>query len=339
MVSSVARAPVSPVRQFRQCASFASAPVLAVSQFRQCASFASAPVSPERQFCNSASFARAPVSPERQFRNSASLASAPVSPVRQFRQFCQFRQSASFASAPVSPVRQFRESASFASAPVSPVLPVRQFCQCASFARAPVSPERQFCECASLARAPVLPVSPERQFCNNARAPVRQFRNSAREIWKDLFLQILDKHAPLQSKKIKSKRSPWITSHIKHLIITRDNLKRKAIMTKLDTDWEMYKKARNETNTKLKQAKRDYFSTKISANKQNPKAAWKTINTLLGKHYQPSRVNELNVNDIKLTKPNDIAEGFNTFFSNIGPSLAEEIDTAERNSPFQEWQT
>ena len=52
------------------------------------------------------------------------------------------------------------------------------------------------------------------------------------EIWKDLFLQILDKlHAPLQSKKIKSKRSPWITSHIKHLIITRDNLKRKAIIT------------------------------------------------------------------------------------------------------------
>ena len=50
---------------------------------------------------------------------------------------------------------------------------------------------------------------------------------------------------------------------------------------------------------------------------------------MLGKHYQPSRVNELNVNDIKLTKPNDIAEGFNTFFSNIGPSLAEEIDTAE----------
>ena len=121
------------------------------------------------------------------------------------------------------------------------------------------------------------------------------------EIWKDLFLQILDKHVPLQSKKIKSKRSPWITSHIKNLF-TRDDLKRKAIITKLDTDWEMYKKARNETNTKLKQAKTDYFYAKISANKQNPKAAWKTINTLFGKHYQPSRVNELNVNDIKLTK-------------------------------------
>ena len=32
---------------------------------------------------------------------------------------------------------------------------------------------------------------------------------------------------------------------------------------------------------------------------------------------------------MKLAKSNDIAEGFNNFFSNIGPSLAEEIGTAE----------
>jgi hypothetical protein len=42
----------------------------------------------------------------------------------------------------------------------------------------------------------------------------------------------------------------------------RDNLKRKAIITKLETDWEDYKKARNETNTLLRQAKRDYHSKK-----------------------------------------------------------------------------
>jgi hypothetical protein len=88
------------------------------------------------------------------------------------------------------------------------------------------------------------------------------------EIWKDLFLQVLDKHVPLQSKKIKSKRSPWISSDIKHLMTARDNLKRKAIITKLETDWEDYKKARNETNTLLRQAKRDYYSKKIYSEKQ-----------------------------------------------------------------------
>ena len=32
---------------------------------------------------------------------------------------------------------------------------------------------------------------------------------------------------------------------------------------------------------------------------------------------------------MKLTSPNDIAEGFNTFFSNIGPNLAEKIGSTE----------
>jgi hypothetical protein len=50
---------------------------------------------------------------------------------------------------------------------------------------------------------------------------------------------------------------------------------------------------------------------------------------LLGKHNQPTKVNELNVNYMKLTSPNDIAEGFNTFFSNIGPNLAEKIAPTE----------
>ena len=49
------------------------------------------------------------------------------------------------------------------------------------------------------------------------------------EIWKKLFLEVLDKHVPLRLKKV-----PWITSTIKKLINTRDNLKRKAILTNLE---------------------------------------------------------------------------------------------------------
>jgi hypothetical protein len=40
-------------------------------------------------------------------------------------------------------------------------------------------------------------------------------------------------------------------------------------------------------------------------------------------------VNELNINNVKLTSPEDIAKGFNDYFANIGPNLAAEIDTTE----------
>jgi hypothetical protein len=45
----------------------------------------------------------------------------------------------------------------------------------------------------------------------------------------------------------------------------------------------------------------------------NPKKAWKTINNILGRHTK------------------DIAEGFNDYFSNIGPDLASKIDTPNLN--------
>ena len=58
--------------------------------------------------------------------------------------------------------------------------------------------------------------------------------NAMWEIWKSIFLEMLDKHAPLQHKKLRSKKVPWITSSIKELLNRRDKLKRKAIFTNLE---------------------------------------------------------------------------------------------------------
>ena len=145
------------------------------------------------------------------------------------------------------------------------------------------------------------------------------------QIWKYLFLEVLNKHAPLQNKKIRSKRIPWVTSEIKKLMSTRDCLKRKAINTKLETDWSNNKSLRNKVNTRLRKAKKDYFSNQIASHKCNSKAVWKTINNLLGRQNKPTIVNELNMEDSKLNNPRDISEGFNEFFSSIGPNLASDI--------------
>ncbi len=87
--------------------------------------------------------------------------------------------------------------------------------------------------------------------------------NAMWEIWKMLFLQVLDKHAPFQHKKIRTRRVPWISSSIKELINTRDKLKRKAIITN-ENDWSNYQRTRNKVNIELRNAKKDYYSTKIA---------------------------------------------------------------------------
>ena len=155
--------------------------------------------------------------------------------------------------------------------------------------------------------------------------------NAMWEIWKRIFLEVLDKHAPLQHKKLRSKKVPWITNNIKKLIIQRDKLKRKAILTNLENDWSNYKTSRNEVNIKLRNAKSNYYSTKIAGQKFDPKRAWKSINNLLGKQSKPTLVNELNLNENHLTSSKGIAEGFNNYFSNIDPDLATKIDSSNFN--------
>ena len=155
--------------------------------------------------------------------------------------------------------------------------------------------------------------------------------NAQWEIWKILFLEVLDKHAPLQHKKIRARQVPWIASSIKELINTRDKLKRKVIITNLENDWLNYTRTRNRVNIELRNAKKDYYSTKIADDKSNPKQAWKTINSLLGRQNKPTIVNELKLGENSLTNPRDIAEGFNEYFSNIGPNLASQINTQNFN--------
>ena len=83
------------------------------------------------------------------------------------------------------------------------------------------------------------------------------------EIWKTLFLEALNKPAPIQNKKVRSKNAPWITRRKKELIISRDKLKRKAIITNLETNWYNYKQIRNKVNTELRNAKKTIILQKL----------------------------------------------------------------------------
>jgi hypothetical protein len=65
--------------------------------------------------------------------------------------------------------------------------------------------------------------------------------------------------------------------------------------------------------------------------KCNPKNAWKSINHLLGKQSKHEIVNKLNLGENILNNPTNIAEGFNEYFSNIGPDLASKINMSNNN--------
>ena len=64
--------------------------------------------------------------------------------------------------------------------------------------------------------------------------------------WKTKFLQIVDKHAPIRIKRVRSKNCLWITAGLKERMHNRDTLKIKEIN---------FKRMRNKVNTEIKAAK------------------------------------------------------------------------------------
>ena len=55
------------------------------------------------------------------------------------------------------------------------------------------------------------------------------------------------------------------------------------------------------------------------------KNTWKLINNVLNHKASKSQIQEIEVNDVTLQGPIEIAESINDFFVNIGPNLAKDI--------------
>ena len=93
---------------------------------------------------------------------------------------------------------------------------------------------------------------------------------------------ILDKHAPLKTKTIKSKPSqPWFTSTLSKLKSTRRRLERVWLHTHSLQDLKLLRSATNHYHSAIIHAKKVYNSAVISSNLSQPRKLWNSINKLL----------------------------------------------------------
>ena len=115
------------------------------------------------------------------------------------------------------------------------------------------------------------------------------------DAWKTLFLETVDKHAPLKTKRISKKHSPWITYDLMRKTYKGNYLKKKAFIESNAASWEQYKQAPNETNNAIKSAKRQYFLHHLGLNKKNSPKTWKLINELSSRKSCKNR----NITEIK----------------------------------------
>ena len=93
--------------------------------------------------------------------------------------------------------------------------------------------------------------------------------NEIVEVWINMFLEIVNKHAPLKSHHIKRKYQPdWLTSQILDCIKELDKCK---LIGKMDE----YRLLRNKVSTMIDTVKKEAYQTKIEEGKDDPHSIWK----------------------------------------------------------------
>ena len=95
--------------------------------------------------------------------------------------------------------------------------------------------------------------------------------------WIDLFLAVVNKHAPLKKKRAKHQTlPPWRNSNKKQAFLLRDKFRKQKKFVK-------YKQQRNRVNYLVREAKKKYFND-LAGNKADMSSMWRAINTLTKGH-------------------------------------------------------
>ena len=87
----------------------------------------------------------------------------------------------------------------------------------------------------------------------------------------DLFLSILDIHAPLKRGSARQRRAPtpWFSPKIRKLMRDRD--KYKILAEKTQMLWPKYRKLRNKVRTELRKSVEAYYKNLVDETSHNPK--------------------------------------------------------------------
>ena len=156
--------------------------------------------------------------------------------------------------------------------------------------------------------------------------------DEAWSIFKDKFVNVIDKLAPITEVRLKQRGGDWFNGEILHLISNRDKALAKFKKSKKPEDYTHFKELRNLTQRTITKAKQEYIRNEIAENKSSPKSMWKVIKNLGVSSKSKSATSVIGLKDEQGNVVFDseiVANCFNTFFTNIASKLVEKLGCSE----------
>ena len=144
-------------------------------------------------------------------------------------------------------------------------------------------------------------------------------------LWKKMFLDLLDKHAPITEIKLKGNNLPYIMMEMRRLIRTRDHLKKKANQSGSKYLHQAFQQIRNKVTYGIRKLRSDYYSKKIKESIGDIRSTWKILKEITNNDNKSTSINEINIDGKVVSDGKGISDRFNDHFVSIGNKLAGEI--------------
>ena len=139
------------------------------------------------------------------------------------------------------------------------------------------------------------------------------------------ILKGLDTFAPYKTVRVRSVQKPWINRDLIKLSHYKNSMFKKAINPNDNYSWNEYKDLRNDIHNHFRNAKRNYYRTRVSQIPQNSHDIHTIFKELLPRSRAVS-IEKITTDGNEFSNPKDIAEKINSFFANIGKEINEELE-------------
>ena len=141
------------------------------------------------------------------------------------------------------------------------------------------------------------------------------------QYFESIFLENLEKHAPMKMKIIRANHAPYMTKSLRKAIMKRSELETKFYKTKSEDNKRLYKKQKNFASALYKKERKKYYKNldlKVVAESKN---FWKSIKPYLSEKGPRNQNIVLVDKDKILSEDKVVSETLNTFFKNAVKSL------------------
>ena len=145
--------------------------------------------------------------------------------------------------------------------------------------------------------------------------------DSCYDIFEEIFINVLNKHAPLKKKFLRANHVPYMTKTLRKAVMRSSQLQTKYFKNKSQKDYLAFKKQRNFCSKLFKIERKNYYNSLGIKNITDNKQFWKTIKHFLSEKIKTTSKIKLKDQDKIISNDDKVAEEFSTFFENAVKSL------------------